>query len=165
MTIRVVATLVLSAVAAAAAADEKSAPLALHLQAIDPEVVKGVTVAKVEEALRGRLGREKSLALVPRAEDATVVLEVTECLVWTEKRRVTDRPLNIPTQGRGSPGPEPAYETRTERRKQVSLVVRATWSERFEDLQSGDADRTLKDAAGSVADALARILKGTRPTP
>lgn len=145
--------------------DARPAPIAVFLEPVTGGAVQGVAVEKVEAALRARLGREKGLALVTEADQATVVLRVTECLAWAEKTHVTeitDRTPNLPTAGRGrGVGPE-AYGSRTEHRPQVSLVVRATWPERFHDLQSGDGDRTLKDAADSVGDQLARVLKAPR---
>jgi hypothetical protein len=39
------------------------------------------------------------------------------------------------------------------------LVVRATWSGRFQDLQAVDGDRNLESAADSVAVGLDRLVR------
>jgi hypothetical protein len=156
------------AVLALAAGGAGEAPVKVFLEAVDEDAVKGLEPAKVEAALREKLTRKKRVALVASQQDATVVLRVTECLGWTEKRRINEaqeRPVNMPTQSGGiAGGTEGVYGARTERQSQVLLVVRATWGDHFQDLQSYDKDHSLKDAVDSVAgqmDALAR--RGLRP--
>ena len=139
------------------------APVKVFLESAAEDAVEGVDAARVDAALRKELGGKKSLSLVATPEEAAVVLRVTECLVFTEKRRVNEareRPVNIPTEGRGvAGGTEGVYGTRTETTAQAVLVVRATWPGQFADLQSHDRDRSLKDAADSVADQLDALAK------
>jgi hypothetical protein len=149
--------------AATAAAGEKPAPVAVHLRPIEDDVVQGLPVEEVEAALRKRLAREKGITLVPNREDAAIVLSVSECLGWGEKRRINEadeRNVAVNPDGRFKNfGSEGAYGTRTEKRSQVSLVVRATWPEHFQDLHSADGESSLKSAADSVADQLGRLVK------
>jgi hypothetical protein len=48
---------------------------------------------------------------------------------------------------------------RNEHSTHVSIVVRATWGERFRDLVSHQSDKTIKAAADSVADELERFTR------
>jgi len=159
--IRKAAILLLAA--AAASAGEKRAAVAVHLEPVAEEAVQGLPVEKVEAALRQRLARTKGVTLVPSAEEATIVLRVSECLGWGEKVRTNEaNERNIGVNEKGpirNIGSEGVYGTRVEKRSRVSLVVRATWSGRFHDLQSADDDRSLKAAADTVADELARVVK------
>jgi hypothetical protein len=154
--------------AATAAAGEKPAPVAVHLEPIGEDVVQGLPVEKVEAVLRERLARVKGITLVPNREDAAVVLSVSECLGWGEKKRINEadeRNVAVnPDRRIKNLGGEGVYGARTEYRSYVSLVVRATWPEHFEDLQSADADSSLKAAVDSVAGQLGRLVKrGLRP--
>jgi hypothetical protein len=156
-----VAGFIMTSVAGTAA--EKAEPVNVHLEAIDGTVVQGFPVDEVEKALRDRLARIKEIRLVPEPEEARVVLKVTECLGWSEKRRVDeagDRPILGPTGDGGvARGTEGAYGVRTETRPQISLVVRATWAEHFTDLQSATDEKQLKGAVDTVASQLAGIVK------
>jgi hypothetical protein len=141
------------------------APTSVYLEPVEDSAVQGIAVEKVEKALRERLARDKRMQLVTSAEEAALVLSVAECLAWGEKKRVTeitDRTPNLPTDGLGGRRGPDAWGTRTENRTRVSLVVRASWKDRFHDLASHEDDRTLKAATDSVAGALSRLLKAPR---
>ena len=145
-----------------------SSPLKVYLEPVAAEAVQGLPAEKVEATLRERLGRKKAVLLVPSAEEATLVLRVTECAAWGEKRRVNEadeRNIAINPDGRvKNKGGEGVYGVRTQYTTHVLLTVRATWGDRFEDLQAADDDRNLKSAADTVAMALDRLVRhGLRP--
>lgn len=132
----------------------RPAPIAVYLEPTADGVVQGLAVGKVEQVLRERLARKKSIVLVAEPEQAALVLRLTECAAWGERRRVSEAGDRVFFK----PGSETSYGVRTEHRTQVLLVLRATWGERFDDLASHDSDRNLKDAADSVADQLHQLV-------
>ena len=153
----------LAMAAAGFAADARPVTATVFLAPIGEDVVSGLESAKVEASLRKKLAGKKTVSLAPSAEEATIVLRVTECLAWSEKRRVNEwqeRPAVMPTEGGGvAEGNEGVYGARTETRSQVALTVRASWGERFLDLQSSDTDSNLQQAVDSVAGQLDRLVK------
>jgi hypothetical protein len=161
------ATIVVPAVPLATAGDApRPQPLKVHLEEVAESAVRGFPVEDVEAALRAELRGKKSIVLVPTAEEAALVLRVTECVGWGEKHRISEVDERniavnpVTRSGRAkNKGGEGMYGVRTEYRTQVVLVVRATWSDHFEDLQAGDDDRNLKSAADTVAGELDRLAK------
>ena len=136
-------------------AGAKPAPVAVYLEPIDPAVVEGLAVRKVEESLRARLGRRKPIVLVDDPEKAAVTLSLVQCAGWGEKRRVSEAGDRVFFR----PGTETSYGVRTENRSYIVMVVRATEGGRFTDLASHEGDRTLKAASDSVADQLVKIVR------
>lgn len=155
------ALLAILLIAAVAPVSRAAAPVKVHLEPIAEGVIEGLDPAKAEQVLRDRLARRRSIVLVPEANDATIVLRVSELASWGEKRHVleqADRGARIPTEGRGiASGSEGYIGVRSERKAYVLIVVRASWKDHFEDLTSHDADHTLKAAADSIAKKLDRI--------
>ena len=157
------AVVLLALSARLAAAGTSPEPLKVHLEEVAESAVRGFPVEDVEAALRAELrGRKKSIVLVPTPEEAALVLRVTECAGWTEKRKVNEvdeRNIAINPSGHRNKGSEGMYGVRTEYRAQVVLVVRASWSDHFEDLQASDNDHNLKSAADTVGIALDHLVK------
>ena len=149
------------------AAAARPEPLKVHLEEIQESDVKGFPVDEVEAALRKELAGRKSIVLVETPDEAALVLRVTECTGWGEKhevREVDERNIAINPDGRvKNKGGEGTYGVRTEYRTHVVLIVRATWGDRFEDLQASDGDRNLKSAADTVGAGLDRLLKRALP--
>lgn len=146
------------------AAASRPEPLKVHLEDVAESAVRGLPVEDVEAALRKELKGRKSIVLVPTPEEATLVLRVTECTAWGEKRRVSEvdeRNIGINPRGQEvtNKGGEGMYGVRTEYATRVLLIVRATWGERFEDLQSADDDKNLKSAADTVILTLDKRVK------
>ena len=165
---RLAALPVLLASLAPAAAATRPEPLKVHLEEVAESAVRGLPVEDVEAALRKELKGRKSIVLVPTPEEATLVLRVTECTAWGEKRRVSEvdeRNIGINPRGQEvtNKGGEGMYGVRTEYATRVLLIVRATWGESFEDLQSADGDKNLKSAADTVILTLdKRVKRGLR---
>ena len=160
---RLAALPVLLASLAPAAAATRPEPLKVHLEEVAESAVRGLPVEDVEAALRKELKGRKSIVLVPTPEEATLVLRVTECTAWGEKRRISEvdeRNIGINPRGQvTNKGGEGMYGVRTEYATRVLLIVRAAWAESFEDLQSADDDKNVKSAADTVALVLDRLVK------
>ena len=140
----------------AAVAANRPEPLKVHLEEVAQSAVQGFPVEDVEAVLRKEFRGRKTIVLVPTPEEAALVLRVTECVGWAEKRRINEANERKVATNRGL---EAVYGVRTEYRTHVVLIVRATWSEHFEDLQAADDDRNLKSAADTVAIALDQLVK------
>ena len=136
-------------------AGPQPAPIAVHLVPVEDGVIQGLDPAKAERVLRERLARKKSITLVPDEEGAAIVLRVTQLAGWGEKKHTGEASDRVFFK----PGGETSYGARTERTRYVSIVVRATWGERFRDLVSHESDKTIKAAADSVADELDRFAR------
>ena len=157
------------AVLALAAGGAGEAPVKVFLEAVDEDAVKGPRAGQGRSGAAQKLTRTEArrAGCEPAGRDGGAARDRVPRL---DREAADQRGAGAagehadPRAGhRGRDGGRLRARGRSANRS-VLLVVRATWGDHFQDLQSYDKDHSLKDAVDSVAgqmDALAR--RGLRP--
>lgn len=133
----------------------------LSLAPLAEEALHACKARDLEKSLRNRLGRGKRFRLVAGDTATELVLEVAECSMLQQRRRVFEtggRPVTMPT-GRGiAQGAEGETGLRLEAQGLVVLKARVRSGSRFVEVSAAPKDRNLSEAAESLKSAIDRVL-------
>jgi hypothetical protein len=140
-----------------------AAPATLRLAPLAEEALHACKARELETALRDRLRKGKRFRFLAQDTRAQLVLEVTECSMLRQRRRVFDsggRPVTMPTEGGGvARGGETETGLRLEAQGVVVLKARLGAAPRLLEVSSAPKDRNLSQAADSLQRAIDRMLE------
>jgi hypothetical protein len=154
------------AVMVLAAAAVPASPVAISLAPVTAEALHGCDADNLAKTLRGRLDKAKRFRLVSENETAAIVLEVLECS-RVEQRTATftskGGPIVGPVGGGVGIGSDSEIGVQTGSTRSVVLRARVGAGSRFIEVAAGPKDRTLREAADTVRNAIDKAL-GARGT-